>query len=177
MKSGFVQCSSIGCSRECWKRFSDSGVRRGHLLVSERRVPRRCIFVGRLGGGATVKARAPKPFVPSEDHESLAFVGWLELLRAEGKPIRFSHIPNETPTSPIQAKRLQRMGVRRGVPDYVLIIRNRLIFIELKRSEGGVVSGPQKEWIAALNAANVGVYVCNGAREAKQVVSNLLDSE
>lgn len=117
-----------------------------------------------------------KVFVPSEDHESVAFVGWLELLIASGAQIKFSHLPLETPCTPIQAKRLQRMGVRRGVPDYLLIINGRLVFIELKRLTGGVVSGPQKSWLAAFELAGVQAFVCNGAREAKAVVLNLLDA-
>lgn len=117
-----------------------------------------------------------KVFVPSEDHESVAFVGWLELLIASGAQIKFSHLPLETPCTPIQAKRLQRMGVRRGVPDYLLIINGRLVFIELKRVVGGVVSAPQQAWLEALQSSGVQAFVCNGAREARAVVSNLLDA-
>lgn len=117
-----------------------------------------------------------KAFTPSEDHESVAFVGWLELQIATGKSIKFSHLPLETPCTPIQAKRLQRMGVRRGVPDYLLIINHKLVFIELKRLSGGVVSGPQQAWLDTLHASGVQAFVCNGAREAKLVVSNLLDA-
>lgn len=96
---------------------------------------------------------------------------------AQGAAIqKFTHIPNETPTTPIQAKRLQRMGVKRGVPDYFLILRHKPLFIELKRVEGGVVSGPQRSWIDALNMAGVPTYVCKGAAEAKALVSNLLDA-
>lgn len=53
------------------------------------------------------------------------------------------------------------MGVRRGVPDYIIVIpgwfrgckENKLIFIEMKRQPGGgsSISDKQKIWIAALN--------------------------
>lgn len=125
---------------------------------------------------AALKTKQPKPFVPSEDHESVAFVGWLELQISEGKAIKFSHLPLETPCTPIQAKRLQRMGVRRGVPDYLLVIKNRLHFIELKRTKGGVVSAPQQSWLDAFAMVGVSAHVCNGAREAKALVSILLDA-
>lgn len=119
---------------------------------------------------------ASKPFTPSEDHESVSFVGWLELKIGQGASIKFSHIPNETPTSPIQAKRLQRMGVRRGVPDYVLIVRNKLVFIELKRTVGGRVSPAQQSWLDCLHMAGIDAHVCKGAAEAKALVLNLLDA-
>lgn len=121
-------------------------------------------------------AKRRKSFVPSEDFESTSFAGWLELQIAQGAPVKFTHIPNETPTSPIQAKRLQRMGVRRGVPDYMLIICNKLVFIELKRAEGGKISVHQQQWLDALTAAGVGAHVCEGASEAKVLVQNLLDA-
>ena len=118
-----------------------------------------------------------KTFTPSEDFESTTFVAWLELQIAQGAPIqKFTHIPNETPTSAIQAKRLQRMGVRRGVPDYMLVIKHKLVFIELKRSKGGKVSVHQQQWLDALSAAGVSAYVCCGAAEAKKVVLNLLEA-
>lgn len=124
--------------------------------------------------------RAPtkheREFHPSEDFECVHFVKWLELKIAEGAAIRFSHLPLETHTSPIQAKRLQRLGVRRGVPDYLLIIKGRVHFIEMKREKGGRLSPHQIAWIDALNIAGVGAHVCEGASEAKRLVLNLLDA-
>jgi VRR-NUC domain len=121
--------------------------------------------------------KVSKPFTPSEDHESVSFANWLELKISEGASIeKFSHLPLETHTSPIQAKRLQRMGVRRGVPDYLIVVKNRIVFIELKRAHGGQVSPAQTAWLDALGRAGAVVAVCEGASEAKKLISNLLDA-
>ncbi len=108
-------------------------------------------------------------FVPSEDFECKCFSRWLQT-----QPVKFSHLPLETLTDPISAARNKHLGVHKGVPDYLLIVGGRVVFIEMKRSVGGVVSKQQKEWISALNAAGVGAYVCHGFREARELVSNLL---
>jgi len=121
------------------------------------------------------KRKALKPFVPSEDHECTVFAAWLELLKTQGKLEHFSHIPNETPTSPIQAARLKRLGVRRGVPDYLLIVAGRVCFVEMKRADGGRLSVQQNDWLRALRAAGARTAVCAGVTEAKAVVLNWLD--
>lgn len=110
-------------------------------------------------------------FCMSEDAECAAFVRWLETQPGVQK---FSHIPNETPTNIVQAARLKRMGVRRGAPDYVLVVKHRVVFIEMKRERGGQVSDDQQSWIDVLKMTSAEVHVCEGFHEAKQVVSNLL---
>jgi len=110
-----------------------------------------------------------RQFLMSEDAECAAFVRWLET-----QPEQFTHIANETPTNIIQAARLKRMGVRAGVPDYMLIVRDRLVFIEMKRTAGGRVSPEQQHWLDVLKLTGAEAHVCEGFREAKQVVSNLL---
>jgi hypothetical protein len=80
----------------------------------------------------------------------------------------------ETLTDPISATRNKHLGVHKGVPDYLLIVNNRVVFIEMKRVSGGVVSKQQKEWLADLRAAGVGAHVCCGFQEAKELVTNLL---
>ena len=71
-----------------------------------------------------------------------------------------------------------RMGYGKGVPDYLIIVNNNLLFVEMKREKGGVVSHEQKEWIEQLNKiAGVKAYVCRGAMEAINVVERILRSE
>ena len=53
----------------------------------------------------------------------------------------------------------------------LMIINSELIFIEMKRVKGGVLSQVQKEWLEALNKCNgVSAYVCKGFDEAKIVI-------
>src|SRR5512139_2703436 len=105
-----------------------------------------------------------KTYYPSEAYESQRFVAWLE---AQG--LLFSHIPNESP-SKRQAIKNKRLGTRRGVPDFLVLVPGKVIFVELKRQRGGRVSPEQKIWVAALTAAGCPAKVCCGAQEAIEFV-------
>ena len=79
------------------------------------------------------------------------------------------------------AVKFKRMGNNRGVPDLVFP-EQRLesngycgLFIEMKRTKGGVVSPVQKEWIEELNKIDgVKAIVCKGADEAIENIETLL---
>jgi hypothetical protein len=104
--------------------------------------------------------------IPTEEQDQAALVLWLER-----KGLRFTAIPNSTWTPSWQQKRKNyRMGVRPGFPDLVVVVHDRLIAIELKRSQGGRVSPVQHEWIAALNDVGVETRVCKGFEEAKAFI-------
>lgn len=53
--------------------------------------------------------------------------------------IKFAHIANESgirlPMGVIRKR--ARMGYGKGIPDYLIIVNNNLLFIELKREKGG----------------------------------------
>src|SRR5690606_11533551 len=83
-------------------------------------------------------------------------------------------IPNETFTRSWKQKtKNKKLGVSPGVPDLGVIVNHQLIFIELKRKKGGVVSDFQKEWIAHLEQANVPVRFCYGFEEAKAFIDEV----
>jgi hypothetical protein len=71
------------------------------------------------------------------------------------------------------------MGVNAGVPDYMVIIPDKistwkLVFIEMKRAKSGKVSPQQEEWIKDLKKVNnVYAYVCYGFADAKNCIDNL----
>lgn len=112
-----------------------------------------------------------KRFAPSEDHESKVLASWLDTVVASNIGLlKYTHIPLETPTSAVQAVRLKRMGARRGAPDYVLVFKDCVRFIELKKLRGGKESAQQEAWRDALTAAGVDAVVCAGATEAKRYV-------
>lgn len=108
---------------------------------------------------------------PLEDAECKAFVQYLEILQAQGHDIIFSHMANETFTKSWKTKnRNKAMGVRSGLPDYIIIINGLVVWLEMKRKTGGVISATQKEWLERLeNAAQV-VHVARGLDEAIEVV-------
>lgn len=107
--------------------------------------------------------------VPTEDQEQAAFVQWLQL-----KGLKYWRTPNETFTrSWKQRAKNKRLGVMRGVPDMFVIVNNRLIAIEMKRTKGSATSPEQREWIEALNAASVPAFVCKGAEAAIAAVESI----
>lgn len=124
----------------------------------------------------SIQNRLPEP---TEDQECEAFVQWLELRR-----LRFGHIPQETYTKSWRVKmRNKRMGVRSGLPDYLIVIERpngrRLLFIEMKRkrSSPSNVSPAQREWIADLGLVpGVTAVVCKGYDEAVAAVEREMRS-
>jgi len=105
----------------------------------------------------------------SEYNESVILAAWLRL-----KGLKFAHIPNSTYTSSHAAKAKNKaMGVSPGVPDYLILLPERVVFVELKRRHGGVVSPEQLEWGAALVRSGAFFRVCYGADEAVAFIESL----
>jgi hypothetical protein len=108
---------------------------------------------------------------PIEDLECYAFVKKLEELKDNGKVILFSHIPNETYTRSWKVRNNNKAkGVRKGIPDYCIVTKSQLLFVEMKRTQGGVLSVDQLAWIEALNDVGVKARVCYGSTEAIEFV-------
>lgn len=116
--------------------------------------------------------RYAKNGVPVEDDEEAAFARWLDMNK-----IVHSHLSNETWTSSSSQKRkMKALGVHSGTPDHYCIIKNKiaktyqLVFIEMKRTSGGVISDNQFDVIYALNLCDgVSAYVAEGAEEAIRI--------
>lgn len=110
---------------------------------------------------------ALKKIVPTEAQEGLVLVAYLRL-----KGYMFTHIPNETggtPEAKRRAIRMKQQGVSKGFPDYLVLTKNGMVAIELKRSKKSVSSPVSKEqlnWLIALSAALIPAQVCYGAEEA-----------
>ena len=106
----------------------------------------------------------------SEYLEGKVFVAWLK-----SKNVLFSHLPLNTWTGSFkQMSKNKASGVSKGVPDYLILLTNRVIFVELKRAKGGRTSPEQKVWIEALNQAGCPSAVCKGAKEAIAFVEKYL---
>lgn len=101
-----------------------------------------------------------------EREEQKCVVQYLEM-----KHIKFTCIPNSTNTNVYQRAINKAMGLRRGLPDLLMIINKRLVFIEMKRKKGGKVSEEQLEWMRRLNDCdNIYCYVCEGFESAKEKI-------
>ena len=118
---------------------------------------------------------------PLERHEQATFVQWLEQ-----HGLLFSATAQSTYTTSYNQKRINyQTGLRKGVPDMLVLVdasksRDGLgycLFIEMKRTKGGVVSSEQKTWLATINGLNAPqthAYVAKGAQEAITIVSHYL---
>lgn len=117
---------------------------------------------------------------PLESAEQKTLVAWLEL-----QGLLFTAIPNSTYTTSWSVKRRNyEQGLRKGLPDLVIVIpperavdgTGRVIFCEMKRQRGGVVSPEQKKWIAALNAVGgtVDAFIAHGADEAIEEIARVI---
>ena len=110
-----------------------------------------------------------KKIIPTEADEQKVFVQWLELMG-----YKFSRIAQETYT-PYWGQKIKnkQLGVRRGLPDLLIIVNNTLVFIEMKRKSGGAISEEQQGWCDALNHCDgVTALVCRGADEAIEFIKN-----
>lgn len=113
--------------------------------------------------------------IPYEEQEQIAVVDWLE-----AHQYQFTAIPNSTYTKSWKQKQKNtRMGLRAGLPDLLIILPESkgLLFIEMKRREGGKVKEHQKEWIDALNKIEgVEAVVAEGYDQAIAKIEDLIKS-
>lgn len=112
-----------------------------------------------IGGGAGMSSKPERKH--EEDDLTEEVTKYLDLLKMQHKVIEFTHTANETYTrSPKQKARLVAMGVRSGIPDMIIVTWGGVLFLELKREKGGIVSDSQKRWIEAINNAGNQGGVC-----------------
>lgn len=89
------------------------------------------------------------------------------------KKYTFCHINNEFYSKSWKQKNRQlRMGSAKGFPDYLVIVNNQLIAIEMKRIKNSKVSPAQEYWLKLLNNANIPAKVCYGAKEAIKFIKS-----
>ena len=110
--------------------------------------------------------------LPTEQQESESLAAYLRV-----KGYKFTHVPNETGSDPAarrRAIRMKRAGTSKGFPDYIVIVKDQLVFIELKRSKGGRVSPEQREWLEALSKTEAHCIIARGAHEAIEYIETLI---
>jgi VRR-NUC domain len=103
--------------------------------------------------------------VPTEHEEQRELVKWF---RQSFDGVKIFAIPNGGARSITTAAKLKVEGVSAGVPD--LYIPEWKLWIEMKRTKGGVVDKAQKDWHEYLTAIGDKVIVCRGADEAKRMI-------
>lgn len=105
--------------------------------------------------------------IPLEQQECESLADWLGHFKMIGEVEVYSHTAQSTFTKSWQVKaRNTKMGVMPGVPDYIVVTKDAVYFIEMKRLKGGTTTESQKAWIKALRGKKVKARVCKGCEEA-----------
>jgi len=89
----------------------------------------------------------------------------------------FYAIPNGGNRNAITGKVLKSEGVRSGIPDLFLAVARggfHGLYIEMKKSHGGVLSDTQKEMLLLLKNQGFKTCVCHGFEEARKEILNYL---
>ena len=107
---------------------------------------------------------------PSEHLEQVRLVSWFRKTYPE---VRVFAVPNGGVRSASAGASLKAEGATAGVPD--LFVPEWLLWIEMKRTEGGTVSAVQKDWIAYLQGINHKVIVGRGFEDAKAKILDWQD--
>lgn len=117
-------------------------------------------------------AKTAKPKIPTEYQEAVLLCDYCSVKR-----IPIVHIPNEGRRSNWEGLKMQRTGLSRGFPDYLIPLARSThgaLFIELKRKSGGTVSEDQRKWLAYLAKQGYKVCVAQGADEAIKLLEEYL---
>ncbi len=113
--------------------------------------------------------------MPTEHDEAVALAQYLEILQKQGRIELYSHLPHETFTRNWGTRmRNKREGVKKGVPDYIIVTKEKVLFIELKRIKRSATSQEQDQWLFALNDKRTVSGVSLGFEQARKVIENNL---
>lgn len=123
--------------------------------------------------------------IPTEEQECTWLFEWARMTRRSGMLIAdiLIHVPNgaylgaDKVTRGITMGKLKAMGLQPGCFDYIIPVqRGRYpgLWLEMKRTKGGVVSSEQVDF--ALRMANLGwrTEICKGWKEASKVIEAYL---
>ena len=109
---------------------------------------------------------------PSEHIEQVRLVSWF---RRQGPGVRIFAVPNGGGRSMAQGAALKAEGVVPGIPD--LFVPAWLLWVEMKREAGGVVSPIQRDWIAYLEGIGHRVIVGRGFEDARRQILDVKKPE
>lgn len=112
----------------------------------------------------------------TEHQECVTIAQYLELLKNKGDVLVYTKTTQETFTRSWSQKRKNKSeGLRSGLPDFIIVFTNGIVlFLEIKRTEGGRLSPAQNEWLSALMQTDCMVHVAYGADQAIKIIDNIL---
>lgn len=116
----------------------------------------------------TTEAKSPKKSnpTPTEHQEQVKLCEWLDLKR-----IIYFAVPNGSYKGKASAGIFKSEGLQSGVPDVVVFLENKIVFVELKRIKGSKTSDQQLFWIDKINSYGYAkASVCFGADMAIEFI-------
>ena len=118
---------------------------------------------------------------PLESQEQTALFDWAEYQKNTMPELALMfHIPNGGSRNKIEAARLKRQGVKKGVSDVFLSCPKggyHGLYIEMKRQKGGVLTKEQSDWLELVAKYGYKVAVCYGAEAAIKEITDYLKGE
>ena len=106
--------------------------------------------------------------VPLEEAEQFTYIQFLE-----ANKIRYFAVPNIVKLAGVLKSKIAKIrfwqqrkkeGVKKGVPDLVVFLPTKILFVEMKRLKGSATSSEQKEWCNQINTYPYAISViCKGA--------------
>lgn len=86
----------------------------------------------------------------------------------------FYAVPNAARRTMWEAIQAKKSGIQAGIPDLVFPLAAHGyhgLYIEMKRADGGTISGKQRIWLAILTENGYLAKVCNGSDEAIKLLN------
>jgi len=117
---------------------------------------------------------------PTESEDQIKLVQYLDILVRQGKVLWFTWSGNWQFQKSMWVKmKMKREWIRAGMPDLLIVLPTRIVFIELKRLKGGKPTDEQLHAIEAINKMwdttwTVQAYFAYGFEEAKLLIDKLL---
>ena len=117
--------------------------------------------------------------INSEYTEQVEIFKWSKTLEEQYPCLKYLNSSLNGIRLPIGlAMKAKRSGLIKGYPDIFLPYKTKLhngLFIELKKTKGGLLSKEQREFINYLNSQSYLAFVCRGADEAKIAILNYIE--
>ena len=117
---------------------------------------------------------------PTESEEQIKLVDYLSILESQWKVLWFCFSGNWQYQKSIQVRmKMKQEWIRAGMPDGLIVFRENLVFIELKRKKWWSLTDEQKNAIAKINEMwdkqwVVMAFVAYGFEEAKEIVDKFI---
>lgn len=124
------------------------------------------------------KTKMPPHPTPTESIEQQCLFRWAQFQSGKYPELSLMyHVPNEGKRSRGTGGRMRAEGLKSGVPDICLPVPRGVfhgLYIELKRTQGGKVTGNQSYWLAALEQQGYCAAVCEGWEAAAEVIADYI---